>query len=379
MSRTARAGDHDHADEPHRHQGHAAVGRGGQAIPAGRTRSGGCHGRERDRRPSAATGSAIVGLALVRASAAGPIVECDVRSRDRPAVAGPGSVASWRSPSPASSSCCSSPPCRRWSWPSPGLPVDLADRRHGARRHAGRRRRQRHQHVRRPRHRRADGAHQAPPAGHRGHDAHARRWCSPSALEVAAFALAVGLVNLLSAVLAVAASPLLRVRLHALAEAHLAPEHRDRRRRRRGAGARRLGGGHRPPRWAPVVLFAVIFFWTPPHFWALAIRYRDDYAAADVPMLPVGRQLRATTAARILGYTVVALGADPRVRPGGRHGRSLPRGRGRARRRVHLAGRACSCGPSPPKVAMRLFSYSITYVTLLFGAMAVDQLVRWGH
>ncbi|MEO7556651.1 MAG: heme o synthase [Acidimicrobiales bacterium] len=38
--------------------------------------------------------------------------------------------------------------------------------------------------------------------------------------------------------------------------------------------------------WAPLVLFGIIFYWTPPHFWALAIRYRDDYAAADVPMLP---------------------------------------------------------------------------------------------
>src|SRR3954468_23477618 len=38
--------------------------------------------------------------------------------------------------------------------------------------------------------------------------------------------------------------------------------------------------------WEPWLLFAVIFFWTPPHFWALAIRYKDDYAAADVPMLP---------------------------------------------------------------------------------------------
>ena len=50
--------------------------------------------------------------------------------------------------------------------------------------------------------------------------------------------------------------------------------------------------------WAPVVLFLVVFFWTPPHFWALALRYREDYAAADVPMLPsvapasvVGRQI----------------------------------------------------------------------------------------
>src|ERR687889_107862 len=38
--------------------------------------------------------------------------------------------------------------------------------------------------------------------------------------------------------------------------------------------------------WAPVVLFLVVFFWTPPHFWSLAMRYRDDYAAAGVPMLP---------------------------------------------------------------------------------------------
>ena len=46
--------------------------------------------------------------------------------------------------------------------------------------------------------------------------------------------------------------------------------------------------------WAPLVLFAIIFYWTPPHFWALAIRYRDDYAAADVPMLPVVVSARTT-------------------------------------------------------------------------------------
>src|SRR3954464_12412427 len=43
---------------------------------------------------------------------------------------------------------------------------------------------------------------------------------------------------------------------------------------------------------APLVLFAVIFVWTPPHFWALAVKYRDDYAAADVPMLPAGPPLK---------------------------------------------------------------------------------------
>ncbi|MXW89740.1 MAG: protoheme IX farnesyltransferase, partial [Acidimicrobiaceae bacterium] len=56
--------------------------------------------------------------------------------------------------------------------------------------------------------------------------------------------------------------------------------------------------------WPPVVLFAVIFYWTPPHFWALAIRYRSDYEAADVPMLPAVAGLRAT-ARRIVAYTVV--------------------------------------------------------------------------
>ena len=39
--------------------------------------------------------------------------------------------------------------------------------------------------------------------------------------------------------------------------------------------------------WTPVVLFLVVFFWTPPHTWALALRYREDYAGVDVPMLPV--------------------------------------------------------------------------------------------
>ena len=56
--------------------------------------------------------------------------------------------------------------------------------------------------------------------------------------------------------------------------------------------------------WAPVVLFAVIFFWTPPHFWALAIRYREDYSAATVPMLPSVAD-DATVGRQILAYTVV--------------------------------------------------------------------------
>ena len=55
--------------------------------------------------------------------------------------------------------------------------------------------------------------------------------------------------------------------------------------------------------WAPIVLFVVMFCWTPPHFWALAIRYADDYRAADVPMLPAVVPL-AEAARQMVGYTV---------------------------------------------------------------------------
>ena len=54
----------------------------------------------------------------------------------------------------------------------------------------------------------------------------------------------------------------------------------------------------------PACCSPIIFVWTPPHFWALAVRYRDDYAAADVPMLPAVADMH-TVAVRILGYTVV--------------------------------------------------------------------------
>jgi len=55
--------------------------------------------------------------------------------------------------------------------------------------------------------------------------------------------------------------------------------------------------------WEPVVLFAIIFLWTPPHFWALAVKYKDDYSAADVPMLPSVASME-TTSRQILAYTL---------------------------------------------------------------------------
>ncbi len=70
------------------------------------------------------------------------------------------------------------------------------------------------------------------------------------------------------------------------------------------AGAAAVDPGLAP---APVILAVVLFLWTPPHFWSLAFKYREDYAAAGVPMLPV--VVSATTAARIiLVHTVLLVG-----------------------------------------------------------------------
>jgi protoheme IX farnesyltransferase len=128
--------------------------------------------------------------------------------------------------------------------------------------------------------------------------------------------------------------------------------------------------------WTPFVLFGVIFFWTPPHFWALAIRYRDDYAAADVPMLPSVATLRAT-GVRIVAYAVVVwaltLVLVPVADLGPLYGVAALVLGGVF---VGLSARVLATGSSG--AAMRLFTYSITYVTLLFAAMALDVLVRHG-
>ncbi len=133
--------------------------------------------------------------------------------------------------------------------------------------------------------------------------------------------------------------------------------------------------------WAPIVLFAVIFFWTPPHFWALAVKYRDDYSAANVPMLPSVASFSQTVAA-MLRYTVVMVACTIGFYWVGEMGW------------IYLAS-AIACGAfflaqvvglvkigrdgtDPNKAAMRLFGWSITYLVLLFGAMAVDQLVVHG-
>jgi protoheme IX farnesyltransferase len=195
-------------------------------------------------------------------------------------------------------------------------------------------------------------------------------------LEVAAFAFLWATVNLLSAALAVAAC-LFYVFVYTLWL------------KRSSASNIVIGGaaGAVPVLvgwtavtnsldWPPVVLFAVIFYWTPPHFWALAIRYRDDYARAHVPMLPVVASLR-TTALRIVLYTLLLWALTLVFAPVAGMGD------------IYIAA-ALALGAvftwlavgllrdSSPQAAMRVFTWSITYITLLFGAIALDQLVRSG-
>ncbi len=125
--------------------------------------------------------------------------------------------------------------------------------------------------------------------------------------------------------------------------------------------------------WAPVVLFAVIFIWTPPHYWPLAIRYRDDYAAADVPMLPVMVDDKVTCR-RIIAYTLALWATTLVFAPVADMGLTYL-GSAIALGAIFLFQTVRLFVDPTPARAMRVFGWSITYVTLLFGAMAVDQLL----
>ena len=130
--------------------------------------------------------------------------------------------------------------------------------------------------------------------------------------------------------------------------------------------------------WAPVLMFLAIFIWTPPHFWALAVRYRDDYAAADVPMLPVVASMERTTLEMLI-YTVVLAACTMLLGPVAHLGLlyaivALVLNIGFVVMTIRLYQSARK-GEAGEQAAMRIFHFSITYLTLLFVAMAVDVLV----
>ncbi|WP_344771623.1 heme o synthase [Aeromicrobium panaciterrae] len=130
--------------------------------------------------------------------------------------------------------------------------------------------------------------------------------------------------------------------------------------------------------WAPVVLFMVVFFWTPPHFWALAMRYREDYAAASVPMLPsvassdeVSRQIviyswvMVATSLLLWPYTgwfypaiAITLGIVFLIEA------------------YDLRSRARDTEDLSVIKPMRLFHFSNAYLALLFVASAIDPFIK---
>jgi protoheme IX farnesyltransferase len=131
--------------------------------------------------------------------------------------------------------------------------------------------------------------------------------------------------------------------------------------------------------WAPVILFLVVFFWTPPHTWALALRYREDYANVDVPMLPVVKPAREV-GRQIVLYSWVMVAVSLSLWPIASTGWFYPvaatvlgavflvqahRMHARARGTENLA----LIQP------MHLFHSSNLYLSLLFVAVAVDPLI----
>ena len=125
-----------------------------------------------------------------------------------------------------------------------------------------------------------------------------------------------------------------------------------------------------------LVLFAIVFYWTPPHFWALALRYRGDYAAARVPMLPVVRG-EVETARQIVLYTIALIAVSLLLLPAAGMGwiylvAAVVLGGLFLRQALRLRADAAS-----GRAAIGLFRYSISYLTLLFAAVAADALLRF--
>ena len=127
--------------------------------------------------------------------------------------------------------------------------------------------------------------------------------------------------------------------------------------------------------WPAVVLFGVVFLWTPPHFWALAMRFREDYAAAGVPMLPVVAPA-IEVARKIVTYSWLMVGATLLLVPFGAgwvYAAVAVLGGAFFLREAHALQRVVRTGGEA--TPMRLFHASLTYLTVVFAAVAVSPLL----
>jgi protoheme IX farnesyltransferase len=132
--------------------------------------------------------------------------------------------------------------------------------------------------------------------------------------------------------------------------------------------------------WVPIVLFAVVFFWTPPHTWALALRYREDYANVDVPMLPVVASAREV-GRQIVLYSWVMVATSLLLWPVAGTGLLYPAtaavlGAVFLVEAHKLWRRARNTEDLSVIQPMRLFHHSNLYLSLLFVAVALDPLVK---
>lgn len=192
-------------------------------------------------------------------------------------------------------------------------------------------------------------------------------------LGIISFVVLYRFANPLAAWLSLRWQRILRHHLYALAQAQNNAQHRDRRRGRCGPAARRLGRYHTFDRWARARSFRADFFWTPPHFWALALMANTDYHKAKVPMLPNVRGA-AHTKIEIFIYTIVLVAMSLALTP------------------LHVMGlwyfipaailgaifiyhawRMFS-GPTKP-MARITFKYSLLYLALMCVAMVADRVI----
>lgn len=129
--------------------------------------------------------------------------------------------------------------------------------------------------------------------------------------------------------------------------------------------------------WTPVVLFLIVFWWTPPHYWPLSLRYRDDYAAAGVPMLPVVTDVRSVTRS-IVVYSWIMVATSLVLIPVASMGWVYSVAAGVLGAvflvEAHLLRRRALADPQDAR-PMRLFHWSITYLALLFLAVAIDPFI----
>jgi protoheme IX farnesyltransferase len=122
--------------------------------------------------------------------------------------------------------------------------------------------------------------------------------------------------------------------------------------------------------WTAVYLFAIIFYWTPPHFWALSLLMKDEYARVGVPMMPVVRGERETRRQIVL-YTLLLYAISQLPFCAGEFG-GLYLAASMVLGLLFIGGAVLLYRRADRRAALRLYLYSLAYLALLFGAMVAD-------